>query len=70
MKNIEDWTSRKVEDRSPAQELGRFVLGHSNSPEYLVSNLRSLLRAAEADLGEEKEQLRIHLKLARSTRES
>lgn len=40
---------RLVENRSPAQHLVNFIINHSNSTDYLISNLESILDALKED---------------------
>ena len=54
MKNIKALRDLHEKNGSPACELGDFLLSHSNGPEYLVSNLRRYLAAAESDLEAEQ----------------
>jgi len=54
MRNLVAHTKRLKEHRHPGAALGEFLIQHSNSPEYLVSNLRSFLECCEEDLAEEK----------------
>jgi len=46
----------QVEQQNPGQHLGAFLLQHSNSPEYLVSQLEAYLEAARADLEAERKR--------------
>lgn len=55
MKNITTLRDRLKEQLNPGHEIGTFLLGHSNSPEYLVSQLEGWLEAAKADLQAERE---------------
>jgi hypothetical protein len=55
MKNLEALTKRLEEDRNPAAQLGRFLLGHSNSPGYLAAHLADFTEAVQNDLKAEKE---------------
>ncbi len=58
MKHIEELRDGQKERRNPGHELGTFLLGHSNSPEYLVSQLTVYLEAAMADLEAERNMFR------------
>lgn len=54
MKNIAQLAEQQKADRNPGHKIGAFLLEHSNSPEYLVSQLEAYLEAAKADLEAEK----------------
>lgn len=43
--------------KHPAHKLGDFIVSHSNSPEYLVGVLGAFLKAAQADVDQEKATL-------------
>jgi hypothetical protein len=45
-------------ERNPGHEIGTFLIGHSNSPAYLVSQLEAYLEAARADLEAERSMFR------------
>lgn len=54
MKNIAELIAAQAEQQNPGQHIGRFLLEHSNSLEYLVSQLEAYLEAARADLESER----------------
>lgn len=58
MKNLRKHTDRLKEVGSPAQRIGEFLIRHSNSPGYLVSNLESILACCQEDLQAEKDLFR------------
>jgi hypothetical protein len=58
MKHIDDLMKSQQGERNPGQHIGKFLLEHSNSPEYLVSQLSAYLEAAQADLEAERAMFR------------
>jgi hypothetical protein len=54
MKNVQDLRDSQNQRQSPGQHIGDFLLQHSNSPEYLVSQLEAYLMAAKMDLSAER----------------
>lgn len=58
MKNLENLRDELLADRNPGHEIGTFLLGHSNSPEYLVGHLEAYLEAARRDLFAERNRFR------------
>jgi hypothetical protein len=54
MKNTAESRDRQKGDRNPGHRLGDFLIQHSNSPEYLVSQLEAYLEAVRADLEDER----------------
>jgi len=58
MKNIETLAAQQKADRNPGHNIGTFLIEHSNSPEYLVSQLEAYLEAAKADLETERSLFR------------
>jgi hypothetical protein len=55
MTNLEQYVRDLEDHHHPAAALGRFLLSHSNSPEYLVSNLDAFVRVIQRDLDAERE---------------
>jgi hypothetical protein len=55
MKNLEALRDRLKSINHPAHELASFLLGHSNSPEYLAGALASMAEAVAADRTAEAE---------------
>lgn len=49
MKHLEALMKQQEQDRNPGHELGKFLIGHSNSLEYLIGQLHAYLEAAKAD---------------------
>jgi len=58
MKNLKELIKRFEETNHPAQALGKFLLKHSNSPDYLIAALGAFLQAAEADRAAEIEMMK------------
>jgi hypothetical protein len=58
LKNVADLAERQKADRNPGHNIGAFLIDHSNSPEYLVSQLEAYLEAAKADLEAERNMFR------------
>ncbi len=58
MKHIAELRDKQKEGRNPGHHLGAFLVEHSNSPEYLVSQLTAYLEAAIADLEAERNMFR------------
>jgi hypothetical protein len=54
MLNIQRLRDRLREQRNPGHEIGTFLIGHSNSLEYLIDHLEAYLEAAKADLQAER----------------
>lgn len=54
LNNIEHLINEQKDKRSPGQWIGKFLLEHSNSPEYLIGQLEAYLEAARADLAAER----------------
>ncbi len=52
MRHLEAYIEQLEKDRHPAAALGRFLLSHSNSPEYLVVNLGAFAQVIQQDLDE------------------
>lgn len=54
MKNIENLRDELLAAQNPGHAIGTFLLQHTNSPDYLVSQLEGWLEAArrEASTGE------------------
>ena len=69
MKHITELTERFREGRHPGVKLGEFLANHSNSSEYLVGVLSSFLRAAKADLQEERDWITMTLELEKGKNE-
>ena len=53
-KNTVAHRDRLKEARNPGHHIGTFLLEHSNSPEYLISQLEGYLEAIKADLEVER----------------
>jgi hypothetical protein len=53
MKHVEQLVSCQVANFNPGQHIGRFLMQHSSSLEYLHSQLTAYLQAVEADMHEE-----------------
>lgn len=58
MKNVHELMVQQKAGQNPGHMLGSFLLDHSNSPEYLVSQLTAYLEAAQADLAAERAMFR------------
>ena len=63
MKRIAELTERFRTQRHPGVKLGEFLAEHSNSSEYLIGVLSSFLKAAKADLQEERDWITMPLEL-------
>jgi hypothetical protein len=49
MRNLETLRDRLKADRNPGHEIATFLLGHSNSIDYLIGHLEGALEALKAD---------------------
>ncbi len=49
MKNLTEHRDRLKADRNPGHEIATFLLGHSNSIDYLIGHLEGCLEALKAD---------------------
>jgi len=49
MKNLETLRDRLKAQRNPGHEIAAFLLGHSNSIDYLIGHLEAALEALKAD---------------------
>lgn len=59
MHNVDALMREQLKKQNPGHELGRFLLSHTNSPEYLVSQLEAYLAASRADLEKEQAMFRM-----------
>lgn len=55
MRHLQAYVEQLEKDRHPAAALGRFLLSHSNSPEYLAGNLDAFTRVCQRDMDDERE---------------
>lgn len=55
MKNLETHTKQLKDNRNPGHEIGEFLLRHSNSIGYLVSQLEGYLEVLRQDQEAERE---------------
>lgn len=49
MQNLERLRDRLKADRNPGHEIATFLLGHSNSIDYLIGHLEAAIEALKAD---------------------
>ena len=55
MKNLVNLMNEQQADRNPGCNIGKFLIDHSISLEYLVGQLTAYLEAAKADLKHERD---------------
>lgn len=59
LRNITALRNRQIGQQSPGQHIGDALLANSSCPQYIVSQLKAYLAAAEADLEAENQSIRV-----------